>query len=384
MSFFLFALGRLSAIATALCLLALSLGATSLSLGHIADRAAARAEPPPALRALGDLPPGTKPLAEVNLRAAITAAIDVKLPLGLGRLYLLSDPATPQRRAAAVLVEASDLPAFEGLVNASSLGTAKGGVPVIALAGTLAAPLWIDRAVQAAADSGHAIDPDIPFIRPFYAGREDGLAPSLFAYVVPVVMIALFLGFLASELARGLQSRHARLALRGMAQLDAQLEAMTTASEGTQDGPHWSTLATRRADLRQRRALLERRLRNGGGSGGKLWFWVVVVAALGATGLVPHRPLAEFLSCWLLGGGIPDILATPALRDISATFTQLGDLPGEMLAQAVLAALGPQSIGVAGSIRTLPGTFWVAVLGVFALVLQRRAEIRRSERGSLR
>lgn len=386
MSFVRAALGRLFAAVLALMLLALSLGALALAQQHNAARAAALQAPPPAALSLRDLPPETPPLAEVNLRAAIVAAIDVALPLGRGRLYLLADPDRPAATAqAAVLVQPSDLDAFETLVAAATVGTARDGGPVIDLNGRLATPLWITLAERAAAEASRPLAADAAYVRPFLHGREAGLAPQPLAYAVPVACFALLLVFLAMQVRRALRLHHARHILHGLSQLDQQVERMTAASaETAPEGLHWTTLATRRADLRQRRQRLEAQLRRGKDGTGAPWLLGGLIVAGGALGLVPQRLLSELSAAYLFG---PDLTARFAALPAQAQglgLDKIAGLPGDILAQGVLLVFGPQSIGFAGTVRMLPVTVWIAVIAILVLVLQRRAENRRADRGNLR
>ncbi|MBC2836934.1 hypothetical protein [Paragemmobacter straminiformis] len=386
MSLFRLALGRFFAALLALALLSLSLGALSLARQHHAARSAALDAPPPDLIPLGALPPDTPPLAEVNLRAAIAAAVDVALPVGNGRLYLLADPARPTAAPqAALLVPPSDLAAAESLIAQATLGTAQGGGPVIALNGTLSTPIWIRQAEAAAADAHRPLAADMPFIRPFYDGRAAGLAPSPLDYAVPAVCFSLFLAFMAVQVAQALRLNHARHVLRGLSQLDAQVEKMAVASADTApEGMHWATLAARRSELRQRRQRLEAQLHRGRTDSRGPWLWVGLIVAGGAAGLVPQRLLSERVASHLLGADLTGLLARTGHAAQGLGLDSLAALPGDLLAQGVLLLLGPQSIGLAGTLRMLPVTVWIALLAILVLVLQRRAENRRAERGHLR
>lgn len=380
------ALGRLFAAGIALSLLALSLGALALAQQHAAARAAALQAPPPAVLSLRDLPRDTPPLTEVNVRAAITAAIDVALPAGNGRLYLLADPDRPADTAqAAVLVQAADLDAFETLVATATVGTAQGGGPVIALNGTLSTPLWIARAERAATEAKRPLAADAAYVRPFLQGRAAGLAPSPFAYAVPLACFALLAVFLAMQVRRALRLHQARHILHGLSQLDEQAEKMAAASaRTTPEDLDWATRATRRSDLRQRRQRLQAQLRRGRAAGGTPWPMAGLIVLGGALGLVPPRYLTETLATHLFGPRLHDLLALPLWSGPLRGIGQLSDFPGDMLAQAVILLLGPQSIGMAGALRTLPVTVWIALGALLLLVLQRRAENRRLERGNLR
>ncbi len=385
MSFLRHALGRLISAAIALCLLALFLNALVLAARTMADRDAARVAPL-AATPLARFDPSAHPAgAEVNLRAAITSGIDVSLPFGTARLYLLADPAAPAAPArAAVLVGPADLDTFDALLATASESTAKGGDPVLDLNGTLGTPLWAAQAEAAAQDAKRALAEPLVYVRPFLQGRDAGLSTAPLGYAAPVALFLLLCAFLWSDVAHGLRRRRARRSLADLAALDRLADDIAARTDLARSGsPDWGDMASRRAGMRERRRMLESALSRSLAPANSRWVWIAALG-LGATaGIVPRRPLLEYLSTHVLGPDFVARLDTPAWTGMFGHLDALAEMPGAMLADLVLFVLGPQSVGLSGTLRTLPATVWLAPVAIGYFVLQRRADRRRSLRGSL-
>lgn len=385
MSQFRYALGRLMGGLLALGLFALILNALILSQHHRTQSALALAGPPPAQVPLGQFV-ADPAIGEVNLTARIDAAIDVALPAGTGRLYLLVDPADPakSRARAAIFVTHSDAQAFETYL-AKVTQARVGDAPVIALTGALDLPYWIDRAELAAAEAGRGLPKDVPFVRPFLTGREAGLAPPLLSYLVPGVLLLLLLAHLFAEARQVLTRRRAVRALAGLDALDREAEETAAISTTLQPGDRqWADVAARRHGLRQRRAELDGVLARGLGVGSARGVWLVAAALGGLASILPRRPMLDAVSNHLVGGDVAGIVAQAGQASWFAPLDAAMAVPGDLLARLVLLMFGPQSIGVASGLRGLPFTVWLALAVVILLVVMRRADMNRSLRGHLR
>lgn len=384
MSRFRYSLGRMVGGLLALGMFALFLNALILSQQQFMASDAARSGPPPALVALKDARFGGSG-TEVNALARIDASVDVALPGGTGRLFLLADPESAKGSAArvAVFISPVDFPAFEALLAATTQGT--GEAPVFALNGAVTTPYWIDRAEAAAADSKLPLATDVQFVRPFLHGRDAGLAPPLLAWLVPAVLFVLLAGLVWSEIRSMTARRRARIALHGLDSLDREVEAMAAFSATLQPGDRqWAEISARRHMLRKKRAGFDAVLSRSGKTTGSQRVWQCIVAGAGFIGILPRRPLLDALSTHLVGADLRETMTLPLPAGWLASANGLMALPGEMLASAVLAVMGPQSIGVAFGIRAMPFTIWVALSMVLMLLVVRRNDIRRSERGSFR
>ncbi len=385
MSQFRYALGRLMGGLLAMGLFALLLNALILSQQHFSQSAQALSGPQPPRIPLGQMSPAGQG-AEVHVTARIDAAIDVAVPGGTARLVLLSDPSgragSPAR--AAVFVSPADLDAFEQSVAANTLSASESG-PVIALNGAVTLPYWIDRAESAAAEAKRPLASGVVFIRPFLAGRAAGLAPPLLSYVVPAALAALLVALLWSELGRMLARRRAMQAYAQLQHLDHETGAAAALSTSLAPGDaQWAALAVRRDALRRKRAQLDRLFERGLAAQGGRWVWLAAAAAGGLAGIVPRRPLAQAVGSHLLGADPAQAFALSLPAGWAVSMDHLLDYPGDILARSVIALFGPQSIGIASGIRNLPVTVWVALAVVALLVTLRRAETRRSLRGTLR
>lgn len=200
MSLFRYAVARVMAGLLSLGLFALFF--TSLVVAQQTRQlsAALLAGPEPAPIALAALKGDTSP-PEVKLLARIDKAIDVAVPAGMGRVYLLADPQAGAGAArAAIYVSPRDFPAFEALLPSITRGETDGAM-IIELSGVPATPYWIDRIERAVTDSQRQLAPDAVFIRPFLHGREAGLAPSPLACLVPAIILGLLVALLTTEIA---------------------------------------------------------------------------------------------------------------------------------------------------------------------------------------
>lgn len=208
MSLFRYCLGRMLGGVLALGLFALFCNALILSNQQFMASEMARSGPPPALVPLKDarIDAGV----EVNALARVDAVVDVALPDGTGRLFLLADPAAAAGSAAqvAVFVAPADVSVFEAMLS-DATGAGGDKAPVIALNGLVTPPFWIDRAGAAAAESQHPLAADMQFVRPFLHGRDAGLAPSLLALLVPALSFALLVCVVWSEI-RSMAARYRR------------------------------------------------------------------------------------------------------------------------------------------------------------------------------
>lgn len=382
MSPFRYALGRLWGGLLALCLFALFLNALILSQQHWTYSAVALSGPPPAQVALGrfvqdrasDRAPG-RTGDEVNLTARIDAALDVALPTGTAKLYLLADPAAALNSAAlgAIFVAPSDTAAFETYLAAATQASV-GDAPVIALTGVLAVPFWIDRADAAAAEAKRALAPGAPFVRPFLHGRAAGLAPPLLSYLVPLGLLVLLLAHLWSEARRVLTHRQTLRALAGLSALDRDAEETAAMSGALQPGDRqWGEIAARRHSLRQRRTQLDTLLAQAVQGGTARGVWLMAAALGGLAGILPQRPLFDALASHLAGRDLTGFFAFANGAAWYARVDAALALPGEGLARLVVAVFGPQAVGVASGFRTLPDTVWLAFGFVIVLAVLRRA-----------
>lgn len=385
MSQFRYALGRLMGGLLALGLFALFLNALILSQQQRMQSALALAGPPPAQVPLGQFAPD-QGQGEVNLTARIDAAIDVALPAGTGRLYLLVDPADPakSRARAAMFISHSDAQAFDTyLVQATQARV--GDAPVIALNGALELPYWIDRAELAAAEAGRGLATDVPFVRPFLTGREAGLAPPLLSYLVPGVLLLLLVAHLFAEARQVLTRRRALRALAALDALDREAEETAAISTSLQPGDRqWADVAARRHGLRHRRMELDAVLARGLGVGSARGVWLLAAAIAGLASILPRRPMLDAVGTHLVGGDVAGVVALAGRASWFAPLDAAMAVPGDMLARLVLLMFGPQSIGVASGLRGLPFTVWLALAVVILLVVIRRADVNRSLRGHLR
>lgn len=383
MSLFRYAFGRLLGGLLALGLFALFLNALILSQHHISQSAVTVSGPPPAPVPLAAAALAA-PEPEVAVLARIDAAIDVAVPGGTGKLFLLADPADARTAPAraAVYVSPRDFPAFEALLAETTVTTVD-GAPVIPLNGTTTVPYWIDRAEAAASDAERSLAPDAVFIRPFLYGRAAGLAPSPLSYVVPALLFALVAGILLSELRRMVLHRRARLARAALDDLDRAVEDTAAIAIRLPPGDsQWADVTARRHDQRRKRVRLDAILARGGASGHHRWVWPVAIVAGGIASVVPRRPLFDALATHLVGADLRQAVPLP-VRLAWADIDSLLVLPGDAMAKAVVALFGPQSLGVAAEIRSLPFSLWMSVLALVLLVSVRRADTRRSLRRSL-
>ncbi len=379
MSLFRYAFGRLLAGLLALGLFALFLNALILSQQHSAQSAAALSGPPPALVPLDKIS-ATAPLPEVNVLARIDAAIDVAVPSGTGKLFLLSGPDAARNAPAraAVYVPPADFAAFEAFVAKATLTTID-GAPLIALNGAETVPYWIDRAEAAAKDANRRLAPDALFVRPFLSGRDAGLAPSLLSYLVPALLFALIAGLLWSEVRRMASHRTARRARVALGDLDREVEETAAIATRLQPGDRqWADVTARRHEQRRKRVQIDAALARGAFGGHGRWVWLVAVAAGGLASIVPPRPLFDALATHLVGADLRQALHLPVQAVWLGDIDRLLRLPGDALAQAVIAVFGTQSLGVAAEIRGLPFTLWMSVLALILLVTAHRADTRRS------
>lgn len=389
MSMFRYALGRLFGGVLALTLFALLLNASILSWQQVTDSRAAQGGPPPVAVALGDLPAPAR-RAEVTVRARIDAALDVAVPDGAARLFLLSDPqARPDAPAkAAIFIAPADYPAFEALLAQAAQHTAAPKPtepPVIEVNGIVAMPYWIDRAEAAAQAMDRDLAPDIVFIKPFLHGRIAGLAPSLLAYLVPSLLAALIVALLWSE-AQLIVARHRGLrALDGLQSLDRQTEETAANVLTLQPGDdRWAEIITRRDTMRRERVRLEAQLQRGVRASGTGLRWLVAMAMAGMAGMVPQRPLVDALAAHLIGAQ-PDLARTlHAGAALQASLDAMALWPGEAVAALMIGLFGPQSLGLSEQMRSLPFTVWAALAAILLVGLARRGDTRRSQRGGLR
>lgn len=382
MALFRYALGRIVGGLLVLALFAAFFNALILSQDHIRQSAAALAGPVPPVVALGAMSIDS-PRAEVSVRARIDAAIDVPVPGGPARLFLLADPAaakgSPAR--AAIFVSPADLPAFETLLGRSTRSVDQ-GAPVAELGGVVTVPYWIDRAEAAAAETKRDLAPDLVYLRPFTEGRAAGLAPSVLAYLVPAALLGLIAALLWSEGARRASRSRGLAALSRLQSLDRLAEETAALARELQPGSgRWAEITARREAVRRERVQLDARIAEGVRARPVGWVWLVGMVCGGLVGTVPLRPLGAALSAHLFGF---DPATTALGRAVTSLVERAVAMPGDAVAGLVVALFGRQSVDMAAQVRALPFALWAAFLAMLLLVAMRRAGYRREPPDSLR